>query len=80
MLSELFHEYSGENNQLVAGLLYLVHRFILQTPCISFKPKRLRYPFDSEFFKHAIIIRLSPASQEESVALTTLASHIRKGG
>ena len=77
MLSELFHEYSGEHSQLVTDLLYLVHRFILQTPCMSFEPKRLRYPFDPESFIRAIIIRLSPASQKESVPLTTLASHIR---
>ena len=77
MLSALFHEYSGEHSQLVADLIYLVHRFILQTPCMSFEPKRLRYPFDPESFKHAIIIRLGPASEEESVLLTTLASHIR---
>ena len=44
---------------------------------MSFEPKRLRYPFDPESFKHAIIIRLSPASQEESVPFSTLASHIR---
>ena len=31
---------------------------------LSFEPKRLRCPFDPESFKHAIIIRLIPASQE----------------
>ena len=77
MIFELFHEYSGEHSQLVADLLYLIHRFILQTPCMSFEPERLRYPFDPESFKYTIIIRLSPASQKESVPLTTLASHIR---
>ena len=31
---------------------------------LSLKPKRLRYPFDIESFKHAIIIHLSSAFQE----------------
>ena len=43
---------------------------------MSFEPKRLRYPFDAESFKHAIIIRFGPASQQHSVLMTTLASHI----
>ena len=77
MLSELFREYSGEHSHLVPDLLYLVPRFILQTPCMSFEPKRLRYPCDSESCKYAIIIRVSPVPQKESVPLIALASHIR---
>ena len=50
---------------------YLVPRFILQTPCMSFKPKRLRYPFDLESFKHAIIIRVGKASKQKSNPMTT---------
>ena len=43
---------------------YLVPRFILQIPCMSFEPKRLRYPCGPESFKHAIIIRFGPAPQQ----------------
>ena len=43
---------------------------------MSFEPKRLRYPFDPESFKNAIIIRFGPASQQQSVLMSTLASHI----